>query len=131
MKKVNKKISAVALSLAILGTASVIPGNYNPMVNSTIVASAANYTQAYWIYSRPTGGSRNTASKVKWIQAAINNYFGYGLLDVDGIYGSQTTKAVKKFQQHFNDHHAGKKNKLAVDGDFGPATYNAFVSLGY
>ena len=110
----------------------MIPANFNPMNNSTIVASAANFTSNYSQYTRPTGGIHTTASQNQWIQAALNDYFGMCLLDVDGIYGRKTRTLVSQFQDHFNRYDAWRIGaKLAVDGDFGPQTMRAFESLGY
>lgn len=132
MNKVIKRISAVTLALAVIGTASVIPAKNNSIVNTAVVASAANYDNAFWNYTRPTGGRRDTASKVKWIQAAINYYFNSSKLDVDGSYGPLTSSAVADFQRSYNKYYSKQKGfSIAVDGDFGPETYKAFVALGY
>ena len=53
-------------------------------------------------------GSEGT--QVKNLQKFLNWYGNYGL-DVDGIFGKNTEKAVKAFQ---------KKVKIDVDGEFGP-----------
>ena len=63
-------------------------------------ADAASYKQ---------GSSGET---VKQIQTRLKNW-GYYSYAVDGIYGSRTTAAVKKFQ---------KNNGLEEDGIAGPAT---------
>lgn len=132
MNKVLKRISAVTLSLAVIGTASVIPVKNSPMINTAVVASAANYDNAYWNYTRPTGGKRDTASKVKWIQAAINYYFNSNKLDVDGSYGPLTRSAVADFQRSYNKYYSKAKGfSIAVDGDFGPETFRAFEALYY
>ena len=57
----------------------------------------------------------STGSEVRTIQDKLKRW-GYYTGNVDGIYGSQTVTAVKKFQQ---------KNGLAVDGIAGPKTLNA------
>ena len=57
----------------------------------------------------------STGSEVRTIQDKLKRW-GYYTGNVDGIYGSQTVAAVKKFQQ---------KNGLAVDGIAGPKTLNA------
>ena len=125
-------MSAVAMSLAILGTVSVIPGNNNPKKSSAIVANATSFTDDYGRYTRPSDGRHDTRSKVKWIQSALNDYFSWCLLDVDGVYGGKTTQVVSMFQQDFNDHYSRASGiYLAVDGDFGPATLSAFAWLGY
>ena len=58
-------------------------------------------------------GSRGT--EVRTIQEKLKRW-GYYSGSVDGIYGTQTVAAVKKFQQ---------KNGLAVDGIAGPKTLSA------
>lgn len=66
-------------------------------------------------YSKPTvtlrKGSRGEG--VKWVQDKLK-------VAVDGIYGSDTEKAVKKFQE---------KNKLTIDGICGPATRAALYKV--
>jgi N-acetylmuramoyl-L-alanine amidase len=57
----------------------------------------------------------STGEEVKKIQTKLKNW-GYYDGDVDGIYGSKTVAAVKKFQQ---------KNNLTVDGIAGPNTLKA------
>jgi N-acetylmuramoyl-L-alanine amidase len=56
-----------------------------------------------------------TGETVKQIQTRLKDW-GYYSGSVDGIYGSRTEAAVKKFQ---------KTNGLAVDGRTGPATLEA------
>ena len=64
-------------------------------------------------------GSRGDT--VKTVQKKLKNW-GYYSGVVDGIYGSQTTAAVKYFQ---------RKNKLVVDGIAGPKTLSAMgISSG-
>ena len=57
----------------------------------------------------------STGSEVRTIQEKLKRW-GYYTGNVDGIYGSLTVAAVKKFQQ---------KNGLTVDGIAGPKTLNA------
>lgn len=57
----------------------------------------------------------STGSEVRTIQEKLKRW-GYYYGNVDGIYGSQTVAAVKKFQQ---------KNGLAVDGIAGTQTLKA------
>lgn len=64
-------------------------------------------------YSLSKYGSRG--EEVKKIQTKLKNW-GYYTGSVDGIYGSKTFEAVKKFQ---------RKNGLAVDGIAGTNTLNA------
>ena len=63
----------------------------------------------------------STGSTVREIQTRLKNW-GYYSGTVDGIYGSRTEAAVKKFQQ---------KNGLTADGIAGPATLSALgISSG-
>lgn len=57
----------------------------------------------------------STGSEVRTIQEKLKRW-GYYNGSIDGIYGSQTVAAVKRFQQ---------KNGLAVDGIAGTKTLNA------
>ena len=57
----------------------------------------------------------STGSEVRTIQEKLKRW-GYYFGNVDGIYGSQTVAAVKRFQQ---------KNGLQVDGIAGTKTLNA------
>ena len=57
----------------------------------------------------------STGNEVTQIQKKLKNW-GYYTGSVDGIYGSKTVAAVKKFQS---------KNGLAVDGIAGPKTLSA------
>lgn len=57
----------------------------------------------------------STGSEVKQIQTKLKNW-GYYNDSIDGIYGSKTFEAVKKFQ---------KKNGLTVDGIAGSKTLSA------
>ena len=57
----------------------------------------------------------STGNEVKQIQTKLKNW-GYYTGSVDGIYGSKTLAAVKRFQQ---------KNGLTVDGIAGPKTLAA------
>ena len=57
----------------------------------------------------------SSGKEVKQIQTKLKNW-GYYKGNIDGIYGSQTLKAVKDFQ---------KKNGLTVDGIVGDKTLAA------
>lgn len=57
----------------------------------------------------------STGSAVNQIQQKLRNW-GYYSGEVDGVFGSRTEAAVRKFQQ---------KNGLTVDGKVGPATLKA------
>lgn len=62
----------------------------------------------------------SSGSEVKALQTALNRA---GLqVTVDGIFGAQTTTAVKKFQL---------ANGLTVDGIVGPATWDKLRGLDY
>lgn len=92
MFKIKKRL----ISLTILGAFLIA------IIGSTD-ASAVTYRQ---------GSSGATVTK---IQQKLSNW-GYLKGSVDGIFGSETTAAVKSFQQ---------KNKLTVDGIVGTATLKA------
>lgn len=62
------------------------------------------------VYKRGSSGS-----VVKQIQTNLKNW-GYYTADVDGVYGSRTEEAVKRFQQ---------RNGLTADGIAGPQTLKA------
>lgn len=62
----------------------------------------------------------STGSVVSQIQTRLKSW-GYYAGDVDGVYGSRTEAAVKKFQQ---------KNGLTADGMAGPTTLSALGVSG-
>ena len=97
LKKINKKKSIVGIICIIICIASL-----------TIVFLKNNEVEALSKY-----GSRG--SEVRTIQDKLKRW-GYYNGSVDGIYGTQTLNAVKKFQQ---------KNGLTVDGIAGPKTLSA------
>ncbi len=74
----------------------------------TVITLQSNVVEALSKY-----GSRG--NEVKTIQEKLKRW-GYYNGNVDGIYGSQTVSAVKRFQQ---------KNGLSVDGIAGTKTLNA------
>jgi N-acetylmuramoyl-L-alanine amidase len=78
------------------------------VVNIAVICFAQNAMAA--TYRRGSVGS-----VVSQIQTKLRDW-GYYFGDVDGIYGSKTEGAVKKFQQ---------KNGLTADGLTGPATLEA------
>lgn len=90
----------LTLSLTILFLINVVVIMF---VQSLLNANAAVYKQG------------STGSTVTQIQTKLKNWGYYGG-NVDGIYGSKTTAAVKKFQ---------KTNGLAVDGVCGVKTLAA------
>jgi hypothetical protein len=73
------------------------------------------------VYQPPTAVlKRNTKNdQVKWLQTALNKVMNAGLA-IDGSYGPLTETAVKNFQT---------KNKLAVDGIFGPKSLEKMLTL--
>lgn len=93
--KANKKIAIIFIIAVILFA------TYNGLVLNSRVEALSKY------------GSRG--SEVKQIQTKLKNW-GYYSGKVDGIYGSGTLSAVKKFQ---------KKNGLKVDGIAGTKTLQA------
>lgn len=92
-------------------------------LNIVVIALAANLDRLeVWAYSGTEPetvqalsqiGSRG--QEVRNIQSRLKSW-GYYTGQVDGIYGSKTAAAVKKFQ---------KKHGLRVDGIAGPATLSA------
>ena len=74
----------------------------------TTLSLQNNYVQALSKYG-------SNGSEVRSIQEKLKRW-GYYTGNVDGIYGSRTVAAVKKFQQ---------KNGLSVDGIAGPKTLSA------
>ena len=139
MKNAMKKISAIAMAFTLLGSGTAIIYNAAPKFDNSITASAAspNYTSCYWWYSRPSSNkcysNGSSGSQVRWIQAAMNYYFGNSRtkLDVDGQYGPKTAAAVKAFQSSFNNKYSYGFGRLSVDGVFGPCTYSAMCIIGY
>ena len=91
----NKIIGFIAVMLLVISLITVLS------MKDTEVLALSKY------------GSRG--SEVKTIQDKLKRW-GYYTGSVDGIYGSQTVSAVKKFQQ---------KNGLNVDGIAGTKTLNA------
>lgn len=74
--------------------------------------------------STKSSGTLKKGSKgdnVKALQNALNS-LGYGNLAVDGVMGTQTVNALKKFQ---------KDSGLSVDGVFGSKTQNALSAKGF
>lgn len=74
----------------------------------TTLSLQNNYVQALSKYG-------SNGSEVRSIQEKLKRW-GYYTGNVDGIYGSRTVSAVKRFQQ---------KNGLSVDGIAGPKTLSA------
>jgi peptidoglycan hydrolase-like protein with peptidoglycan-binding domain len=72
------------------------PGSYKPLVYSVLREGAKG-------------------PLVKNLQARLNRFF---TIDVDGLFGPQTTQAVKAFQSRHN---------LIADGVVGPKTWTALL----
>ncbi|NEQ75801.1 MAG: peptidoglycan-binding protein [Okeania sp. SIO2C9] len=66
----------------------------------------------------PTIGRGSSSDDVKRLQMILNE-MGYSLV-VDGMFGSNTEAAVKRFQ---------KNSRLEVDGIVGPLTWYALMSI--
>ncbi len=105
------KISAIVLVLLSLCIFSTVA------INQTKTAGLSGNVSAIGVATLKQG---STGSDVKTVQQRLKNW-GYYTGSVDGIYGSQTKKAVEYFQ---------RKNGLTVDGIVGTQTYNA-LGLGY
>jgi len=83
-------------------------------VNILIISLVQNADAA--VYKRGSSGS-----VVRQIQTNLKKW-GYYTGEVDGVFGSRTEAAVKKFQQ---------RNGLSVDGKVGPQTLSALgISAG-
>lgn len=102
VKTVIKMLVVVALNLLIIALAVYL---------GRVEMPAAERPEAVQALSQQ--GSRG--QEVRSIQSRLKAW-GYYTGEVDGIYGSRTVAAVKKFQ---------KKHGLRVDGIAGPATLNA------
>lgn len=102
VKTVIKMLVVVALNLLIIALAVYL---------GRVEMPAAERPEAVQALSQQ--GSRG--QEVRNIQSRLKAW-GYYTGEVDGIYGSRTVAAVKKFQ---------KKHGLRVDGIAGPATLNA------
>lgn len=98
MLKKKKILKILVMAILIISAVTVI---YPVCINTGEVEVLSKY------------GS--TGSEVRQIQEKLKRW-GYYNGNVDGIYGSQTTAAVKKFQQ---------KNGLTVDGIAGTKTLAA------
>ena len=100
MKKILKRIALVAMALVTIAgvTTAVAP---RPVAEHVMAASVLK--------------RGNSGADVKTLQQKLKNW-GYYSGKVDGIFGSQTVDAVKKFQ---------KKNNLTADGIVGAKTLSA------
>lgn len=118
MTKTMRALVPAALAGALLlggaASATATPAAPAPAQDGTSVAAA--------FYCGYHGGSRyadrgDRGSHVKEIQCLLRDYWGYGIgsSGIDGVFGSATESAVKKFQR---DH------GLSADGIVGPNTWN-------
>lgn len=101
MKKIGIKIKSNLKALLIIMSVSVLFISYNVFFRNNEVDALSKY------------GSRG--QEVRTIQTKLKRW-GYYTGSVDGIYGSGTLAAVKKFQ---------RKNGLTVDGIAGKRTLEA------
>lgn len=69
--------------------------------------------------AKPTLRRNNKSSEVKILQSNLNKVLGIKLV-TDGIFGSKTESALYNFQS---------RNKLTVDGIYGPKSYKVMCSL--
>lgn len=107
MKYMLRILIIVALNLVVISLS----------LNVGAVTTTAETTEAVEALSKL--GSRG--SEVRQIQQRLKNW-GYYTGSVDGVYGTRTASAVKKFQ---------KKQNLRADGIAGPATLYAIgISSG-
>ena len=90
-KRIFALVTALVFALVGAGTITTLVFTYN---NVSVVSAAL------------------TTSETKLVQKRLKNW-GYYTGNVDGIYGSKTRSAVRKFQQN---------NGLQVDGIVGPQT---------
>lgn len=112
-----KKLIAIAMIIATLGTATVVAPAINPD-DSSPFSITANAAIPNGIYNR---GSRGTA--VSYIQYNLR-ILGYNVGSVDGIYGAQTKEAVRQFQK------VCKFSEKDQDGICGPKTLERLNSNG-
>ncbi len=110
----NKTLKSVALALTVmassLGALFVSDGLNKEPVGGVGVYGAFEEAEDAVLLKQGDSGS-----DVKEIQQKLKNW-GYYFGSVDGIYGSATKEAIKKFQE---------KNGLQVDGVCGEKTLNA------
>lgn len=101
MKKIGIKIKSNLKALIIISIIGTLFVSYNVFFRNNEVDALSKY------------GSRG--EEVRTIQTKLKRW-GYYTGNIDGIYGSQTLAAVKKFQ---------RKNGLTVDGIAGKKTLEA------
>ncbi len=106
LKKIGLKLKKNIKALLIISIVGALFVSYNVFLRNNEVDALSKY------------GSRG--AEVRKIQEKLKRW-GYYNGNVDGIYGSGTLAAVKKFQ---------KKNKLTVDGIAGKKTLEAMGIFG-
>lgn len=115
MKKILSIMMAAVMLFSALPVNSV--ADYNHLTYS---AAEVNSIEETWInhgYVLKKNFRHNTHSLVRPLQTMLND-LGYNL-SIDGIYGSQTESAIKKFQKNHN---------LSADGIFGKKTRIALLN---
>lgn len=104
-----KKALITGITAALLATAAGVGAVIGTSGQAAQSVASSPFVQTAVLRQGATGG------EVKEVQRRLKQW-GYYSGAVDGIYGSQTVAAVKKFQQ---------KNGLTADGIVGKATYEA------
>ncbi|MBR3418655.1 MAG: peptidoglycan-binding protein [Oscillospiraceae bacterium] len=136
MKTLTKKIVSVMMAATFLGAAPVVlPEALKP---AAITASAyrppyADYRVPVYGYNYgwyPHTGNNSSYDRecIKFIQAWYNEIApskGWPLIAVDGYYGYNTTQAVLRWQNSYNNN--PETGWLNPDGIFGPNTYEALM----
>lgn len=119
----RKTAVGVAAIIAAAATAFMTTGSANaatalpavPAVHAVVAEQAASELSD--ALSWPTVVQGDKGQRVVAIQYLLNQRIGAGLA-ADGVFGSDTQAAVRKFQS---------KNHLTVDGKVGPATWSALI----
>ncbi|MFB7508438.1 peptidoglycan-binding domain-containing protein [Streptomyces broussonetiae] len=114
--KFIRALGVLAVTASVLGTAATGVAAAAPTTSSSAMAPAVhgcNYTT-----NQPLLGLGSTGSAVKEAQCLLK-YWGFDPGAVDGIFGSNTEKAVKQFQAWW---------PLYVDGLVGQNTWTALKS---
>ncbi|MFF7791247.1 peptidoglycan-binding protein [Streptomyces sp. NPDC007991] len=109
-------LSAVPATAAELGTQATYACN----VTSTGTAPGDKYYAGYYSGNTVQPSSTSVSAAGKEAQCLLK-YLGYSPGTVDGIFGSDSQAAAKKFQARINEL-CGKK-VLDVDGKVGPKTW--------
>jgi N-acetylmuramoyl-L-alanine amidase len=107
MVDITKKCAVIT---AVFLTLIVVPG-----ILGILPAPAGNYQKSPLVEEVVTLWPGTSGTAVRNMQSRLKAW-GYYTGAVDGVYGSQTTQAVRLFQS---------RNGLKVDGVAGPATLNA------